>query len=316
MKEIGGYLELDRQCGSIFHDNAIALNCGRAALEYIIRAKKIKKLYIPYFCCDSVVQPCRRCGIEYEYYHINFEFKPVFEKSLGDGEWLYNVNYYGQLDNGTLHEFKERFGNIIIDNAQAFFQYPLDGVDTLYTCRKFFGVSDGAFLYTDRILDGLEQDESFERIHYVLGRLERNASEFYHEAVANNKLFAGEPIKRMSRLTDNLLRTIDYDSVSRIRKNNFRYIDERLGEKNKLKLSVPEGAFMYPLYIDDGAEIRKKLQGKKIYIPTLWPSVFDVCNETDAEYDMAKNILPLPIDQRYDREEMDFMVMELLKYLS
>lgn len=26
---------------------------------------------------------------------------------------------------------------------------PVENVDTLYICRKFFGVADGAFLYTD-----------------------------------------------------------------------------------------------------------------------------------------------------------------------
>ena len=73
---------------------------------------------------------------------------------------------------------------------------------------------------------------------------------------------------------------------------------------------------MYPLYIANGADIRKKLQEEKIYIPTLWPDVFDVCNETDLEYDMAKNILPIPCDQRYEFEDMKFIVDEILKYIS
>jgi hypothetical protein len=44
MKEIGGYLELDRYNGSIFHKGAVALNCGRNCLAYLIKTKKIKKL--------------------------------------------------------------------------------------------------------------------------------------------------------------------------------------------------------------------------------------------------------------------------------
>ena len=53
-------------------------------------------------------------------------------------------------------------------------------------------------------------------------------------------------------------------------------------------LSIPEGAFMYPLYIENGAEVRKTLQVKKIFIPTLWLAVFIFCDEDELEYDMAK----------------------------
>lgn len=54
MKEIGGYIELDTYTGAMLHEKAIALNCGRGALEYLCEAKMIRKLYLPYFLCDSV----------------------------------------------------------------------------------------------------------------------------------------------------------------------------------------------------------------------------------------------------------------------
>ena len=68
---------------------------------------------------------------------------------------------------------------------------------------------------------------------------------------------------------------------------------------------------MYPLYIDNGHNIRKKLIEKKIYIPTLWPDTYDYCNSDDLEYDMAKNILPLPVDQRYGEAEMKMIIDEI-----
>jgi hypothetical protein len=68
---------------------------------------------------------------------------------------------------------------------------------------------------------------------------------------------------------------------------------------------------MYPLYLENGDEVRKQLQEKKIFIPTLWPAVFNLCKETDIEYDLAKNILPIPIDQRYGIEEMEYMIEKI-----
>ena len=54
----------------------------------------------------------------------------------------------------------------------------------------------------------------------------------------------------------------------------------------------------------------------KIYIPTLWPDVFGICTENELEYDMAKNILPVSVDQRYDVNDMKYIVEEICKCLE
>ncbi len=314
MKEYGGYIEFEYFHGEEYHKKAIALNSGRHCVEYLIRLKKIRKLYLPLFMCDSVKAVCDKLGVKTEYYHTDIHFLPVFGKILDEGEWLYAVNYYGQLSNADIAEMKNRHGNIIIDNVQAFFQMPVDGVDTLYTCRKFFGVADGGYLYTDgRLKEKLETDISYDRMSFLLGRFEKGANEFYPNYVANNKMFAGEPLKRMSKLTRNIMRGADYKKIRRIRAENFAYLHEMFREVNKLNLEIPEGAFMYPLYIDSGAEIRRQLQMERIYVPTLWPDVFEVCGEDELEYDMAKNILPLPVDQRYTARDMEFITKEVMR---
>ncbi|WP_456104225.1 hypothetical protein [Phascolarctobacterium succinatutens] len=107
----------------------------------------------------------------------------------------------------------------------------------------------------------------------------------------------------MSRLTRNLLRSIDYEYVKQIRTNNFAYLHKKLREVNKLNIRPTEGAFMCPLLINDGMKIRKQLQQMKIYIPTLWPNVLDECELDTLEYKFAAYILPIPVDQRYGVEE-------------
>lgn len=309
MKELGGYIELDTYRLPLLHDGALALNCGRNALAYLLKARGVKRLWIPRLICDSVTGVCQREGVPYSFYGVGYDFLPSEEISLGEGEWLYLVNYYSQLDNGVIACFVDRYKRVIVDHAQSYFQPPLPGVDTLYTCRKYFGVADGAFLYTDAAEEKpLPVDESFDRMRFLLGRFERTASEFYGEYAANNHLFAEEPVKRMSKLTDNLLRGIDYGLVQKTREDNFACLHRSLKDRNLLRLSDVPGTFMYPLLLPDGAAVRKELQKEKIYIPTLWPSVFEFCTPDAPEYDMAKNILPLPIDQRYGSEEMDLML--------
>lgn len=315
MKEIGGYIELDTCRHTMLHEDAILLNCGRNALAYLLEAKGIKKLYLPYFLCDSVANVCKKYGVEVVFYHIGENWLPKDLVIDGDA-WLYIVNFYGQITREDLARLAAAYRNIIIDNAQAYFDAPLANVDTLYTCRKFFGVSDGAVLYTNSKLErSLEIDESFNRIHYVLGRYERTASEFYEEAAQNNDIFDNEPIKEMSRLTKNLLRSIDYEYVKQVRTNNFAYLHEKLREVNKLNVRLIEGAFMYPLLIDDGMKIRKQLQQMKIYIPTLWPNVLEECEPDTLEYKFATEILPIPVDQRYGIEDMEYLV-EVIRSVS
>lgn len=311
MKEIGGYIELDTFRGKMLYDNGIKLNCGRNALAYVIKAKKIRNILMPKFMCDSCDLIFKQNNVNVRYYSIGLDFNPILEEQLAD-EWLYVVNFYGQV---FIQDILNNYKRVICDNAQAYFQEPLKGVDTLYTCRKFFGVSDGAILYTDKKLENLPIDESHDRMHFLLGRYEKSASEFYNEYVANNDFLEYEPIKLMSRLTNNILHGIDYEYVKNRRTENFTYLNEKLFSVNKLQLKIPQGAFMYPLYVNNGGVLRKKLQERKIYIPILWPSVFAICTDDELEYDMAKNILPLPVDQRYSLEDMKYLVDCILKLI-
>lgn len=316
MKEIGGYIELDTYHLPMLHEGAIALNCGRNALAYLIKAKRIKKIWIPKFICDSVTGVCEREGVEFKFYSIGLDFLPAIDVELQDDEWFYFVNYYSQFSNEKIAECVKKYKRVIVDQAQSYFQEPIPGVDTLYTCRKYFGVADGAFLYTDTELnEELPKDESFDRMRFLLGRYERTASEFYSEYVVNNEFFIEEPIKQMSLLTSNLLHGIDYAVVENIRIRNFEYLHEKFKNNNQLELKNIS-SFMYPLMINNGVTIRKQLQEKKVYIPTLWSNVFASCSSVEIEYQLAGNILPLPIDQRYGISDMKYLVDLIMNYID
>lgn len=315
MREIGGYIEFEHYKGNMPHEEAIALNCGRNCLAYLFKSRGIKKLKVPYFICNSIFNVCDREGVEKIYYHTDSSFHPTSDLVLESDEWLYLVNFYGQLSNEDIKKYVEKYSRVLVDQANDYFADPIPGVDTFFTCRKWFGVADGAFLYTDTLLsDNFPIDESYDRMEFLLGRFERTANEFYSGYNANNKYFITEPIKQMSKLTRNLLHGIDYDFVKKRRLDNFCYLHERLKSINQIEL-VP-ATFMYPLMIENGADIRKRLQEEKIYIPTLWPIVFEVTKDNDLEYKMAENILPLPIDQRYGIEDMKYMSDIIIRLLG
>ncbi len=47
MREIGGFLELENNHGHEFHENSIALNSGRNCLRFLLRAREIRKIWLP-----------------------------------------------------------------------------------------------------------------------------------------------------------------------------------------------------------------------------------------------------------------------------
>lgn len=304
MKEIGGYLELGGLIHREHYPRLIALNTARNALVYVCRARGVRKLWLPYFLCDSVENICRREGIELAFYPITEDFQPTFDGELAEDEYLYIVNYYGQLSLECLLRYKRRYDRVVVDNVQAFFTPPLDGVDTIYSCRKFFGVPDGAYLACDAPTLPLEMDASGERMTHILGRLESaEASAYYAAFKENDASFRALPLRAMSKLTHALLGAIDYDASRTKREDNWRVLDAALGERNLLHPVLPAGPYMYPFYAPDGMALKKRLAENKIYVPTLWPNVLEV-NGCELEKNYAANILPLPIDQRYGAEDM------------
>ena len=60
---IGGYFELELPHFPEIHAEAIVLNSGRFCLEYILRCRKYAKVYVPYFTCDSAIEPIVKLGI-------------------------------------------------------------------------------------------------------------------------------------------------------------------------------------------------------------------------------------------------------------
>lgn len=314
-KEIGGYFGLEQFHNQEYYPDLVAVNTARNALVYLIKAKNIQKIYLPYFLCDSVAKVCERESCNYEYYSISKDFLPIFDKELKENEFLYIVNFFGQLSQQYVQILNQRFQNIILDNVQAFFQKPLKGIETIYSCRKFFGVPDGAYLATMSLLEEkLEVDISKGRMEHLLGRFECGASEYYEKFKANDNSFVDLPLRYMSKLTHNILGAIDYKKVQKRRNENYTVLASFLDEKNGLSLTEPQGPYCYPFYCENGMEIKKSLARKGMFIPTLWPNVLGLEGTLEKKY--AENILPLPCDQRYSELDMKYLLERIAECLS
>ena len=248
MKEIGGYFYLELKEGKEYYPNLIKLNTGRNCLEYILEVRNYKKVYIPYYTCEVILEPFKKLKIEYEFYHIDKELKPVFDKQLNENEAILINNYFG-IKNNEIINICKKYKNIIVDNSQAFYDKPIKGIDTFYSARKFFGVADGAYLSIDKkLIENFETDISYTRMTHLLKRLDVSASFAYKDFKKNDDDLIDNPIRKMSNLTQAILKSIDYDKIKSIRETNFLYLHSVLKKFNELEIDVNSlnGSMVYP----------------------------------------------------------------------
>ncbi len=296
---IGGYFELELGKGVHYHKGALRLNTARNCFEYILLARRYKKVYIPYFTCEVILEPLKRNNIPYEFYPINENLEPIKLPVLSKEEAFLYTNYFGLKQQYSVRLSQHYGVNLILDNAQAFYASHIDGIDTFYSPRKFFGVADGAYLYTDVNLGGdLEQDVSYDRMSHLLKRADVNAEFGYCDFQENDNSLINQPIKKMSKLTEKILCSIDYKTAKEKRQIIYKELEKELKEKNLLKIEVTDEdtPMVYPFLIDKGGKLKQKLIEQRIYIPTYWNNVLEWTN-SEWELFLVQNLIALPIHQ-------------------
>lgn len=310
MTSIGGYFELELQRREHYHKNAIKLNSARNCFEYILRAKQYAKVYIPYYICDVMLEPIKKMNLHYEFYHIDKNLEPINEINLKKNEAFLYTNYFG-LQQSCVERLSRVYGpQLIIDNAQAFYAPRMNGIDTFYSPRKFFGIADGGYLYTDNLLDGsFEQDYSYNRMSHLLKRIDLSAEDGYNDFHENEDSLINQPIKRMSKLTDSILSSINYGNAKIARINNFHILDSSLKSYNRLNVNLNNNTvpMIYPFLTTDKI-LKQKLISKRIYVATYWQNVCKWTQESDWEHNLVNELIAIPIDQRHGENEMKFII--------
>ncbi|MBO1626024.1 hypothetical protein [Bacillus arachidis] len=316
-REIGGFFELELLKKQEYHRNALRLNKARSALYYLLKSKQIKKIYLPYYMCSCILEPVTALKLDCELYRIDEKFYPIFNKTIGEKESFLYINYFG-ICSEIVSKVVTNFNNVIIDNTQAFFDFPIFRIDTIYSPRKFFGVSDGGYLYTTmKIKDEFEKDQSYNRFEFLAKRIDSSASDSYPLFQENEELLANETIKQMSPLTKRILSSIDYEAAKNNRNDNFQYLHNELQVINQLPLNIHHlnGPMIYPLFIHKKG-VREFLIKEYIYVATYWKEVLDYTEKDWFEHQLTRYLVPLPIDQRYGIDDMKYIIQTLKKIVS
>ncbi|MGM9795285.1 MAG: hypothetical protein ACI3ZZ_03550 [Candidatus Aphodosoma sp.] len=321
IKVIGGYFELANreQADNFPHKDGILLNTGRNALEYILRSiKDIKYIYLPYFTCEVVLEPIKKLGIPYQFYQITPRFEIADRIVLGEGEYIIVNNYYGIKD-FYIRSLYARYGeHLIVDCAQAFFSLIDTGIKAFYSTRKFVGVADGGIAYLGNEIGAdvsqLEEEQTESHFDHLLIRKENGAEEGFRNFQVNEEALDNQPIRQMSVATKDTLLHIDYEKIKQQRIRNWNILNDALAAINQIQTPLTsdfECPMVYPFEVENGMELRQKLISEKVFVAKYWPNVIPYVG-FEFEVNLADKVVCLPLDQRYETEDMN-RIIEIIK---
>ena len=315
MKEIGSFIELELPKGKeLYHgDNVVRLNTGRAAIWHAFRLTGAKAIWLPYYQCETVRDFFARKNCLIKYYHIDNAFNPI-DIMQDDDDAVVLVNYYGIMSYDRMKNLSSLYQNVIIDNSQAFFCKPIEHAYNVYSARKFVGVADGAYVVGDRVdryYDEYGQGFSSDTASFLLKRIEYGcAGKGYEARQINESRIDTEDIMKMSPLTAAMLDGADYELNKSKRKANFRYAHSLLKDLNCIdplqyfdEMTVP---MVYPLVVENDVLLSSLLAARH-FQGHWWKYITEELPDNTFEHWLSRYVIPITIDQRYGKAEIDYL---------
>ena len=188
---------------------------------------------------------------------------------------------------------------------RRFFQRPVLDADSynVYSCRKFVGVPDGAYLVHTGLTDGIyPADTSWQHAAFLFRCIDESVNSAYGDSLDNESRFDGE-IRGMSPSTRRILASVEYDALRLRRRANYEALHAALAPHNALDCPADADAMIYPFLCRvDG--LRGRLIKNKVYVSQWWKYLLELLPADSVEADYSRYLLPLPIDQRYTPDDM------------
>lgn len=307
---IGGYFELELPARrELPHAGLQCFQSARAAFLALLGAGRPTKVWMPRYICNAMLAPLEKVGIQYAWYDLTDKLEVGPEVRPRSGEWLLYVNYFGACG-AKVDALLQRFSpaQIVLDYSQSFFSPPhKQALATIYSPRKFFGVPDGGLLYSQIPISSPDEVDvtSFARTEHLIKRLgdspEAGYAAYQQAEVSLNDM---EP-RAMSRLSERILASVDFESVRRIRKENFKLLHALLGDDGSLLagMDTTDVPLCYP-YRSRDAGLRQRLISNRIFVASYWVDALDRLTADKAD-SLVRNMFPLPIDHRYGAADME-----------
>lgn len=343
MKEIGSefwYFDMDeKKFTEIFDEHEFFL-AGRTALDYIAKdliiGEAIESIYLPSYCCHTMIKPFLDNGIEVEFYNVEYsmgEFKYHLDFS-NKCRCVLIMDYFGLCNSDVprIIDKLKKNGKIVIEDATHSwfnnYKHSKKSDYIMVSFRKWTGLPAGAMaIITNKSFVAkkpLKSNSDYIRLREMSAMLKNsyvNFSSDFKETFLEMFAKAEELIEcdfgnyTLPEKYINLISKIDYEKIIRIRRENSEFLIGSLKDIDGIEvpeLSSDSTPLFVPINIKNGKrnELKAFLIDNNVYCPTHWP-------KSDLHKGVSNLIyeeeLSLICDQRYTLSDMN-RIANLIKY--
>lgn len=321
---------------------------GRTAIDLVLQDMMASGLctrtvYMPAWCCESMMQPFIGRGVKIELYDIAFGGNGLQYAidTAKETDILYVANYFGYgntLPETVIHLFKERGATILYDRTHSLFRMEEECQPwadySIASIRKWLGVACGAVI--SKREGGLLLPEMRD-CDYVAAKWEamalkadyiREPSECVKEVylkefeVFDHALSQDYRNYRMDDESLSIWLTKDKDNLRNRRRNNSLFVETEIRQIPELQpmflLKNNDCPLCVPVLLPskEGRDaLRKHLIENSIYCPVHWPKPNNVPNNFSVN-DIYNRELSLLCDQRYTPDDLKRMTDTIKEYFN
>lgn len=345
--EIGSEFEIDESLIADFINNKIELGqqnillfSGRTCIDYIIKDimksnPNVKTVYLPEYCCQSMIDPFIKNGIKCLFYELN---RDLTESRLENDKYFDILvimgNYFGfnrdMYDYEVLNRLHNQGKIIIEDCTHSIFsthRYELSDY-RFASIRKWFPIISGAIcskqssfdycpalnLAEDSIL-GIKKDAMVKKSEYLNHNECINKKSFldnfkyFNNYIQNN--YAEYTIDNYSK---SIINKTNIDEIKVRRRKNAQYLIDNIKDIDSSllifqKLENEDCPLFIPIKTKYRDELKKALCDDNIYCPTHWPHP-----NNDSTFDLYYYEISLVCDQRYSIKDMEKIIQCIKKW--
>ena len=301
---------------------------GRSALDAIIaeikKSRDVRRAWLPSWCCDSMILPFLKHGLEVKFYPVLFKDGQLVQDvaQARENEILFLMDYFGY----TSSEYEgRRSGTVIRDVTHSVFSHTYADADYYFgSLRKWCGFKTGGFavglqkneLSSDGAYVSLRERAMREKHDYMCGRSEsKDFLRIFAQAEEHLETCgsAGADSEDVS-----LALHLDIAHMkARRRKNAARLLQTfrdiavfKDVKENDCPLFVP-----VMIAAEKRDAFRRYLIERQIYLPVHWP-ISSVHGLDECTKEIYEGEISLVCDQRYDEKDMDRIVETVNQFLK
>ncbi len=331
-------------------EDKVMLSTGRSAEGLIIdeieyRKSVAKKVaLVPAFTCQTVIEPFVKRGYYVKTYSIDNHLgidSQVFEKELYESEAQVTLihQYFGFHTASNIWQIIRKAtkrGIVFIeDRTQCLYSsFPILPVEyVIGSMRKWAALPDGGFavckhgkfhkkpeIYDTELEKNKVEaaEEKYKYLHENQGEKQKFLEKFH---LAEQMLEMQEKCFKISPSSLKVQSNINIEQLKKKRCDNYEYLYSGLKKSQCIKVVTPplqKGEV--PLYCiciaKDRETLQKYLRQNRIYTPVIWPKSEmcpPVCKDARMLYEKS---LCIPIDQRYDIDDMDKVISCIKEFES